>query len=122
MATEHYTLRITDQRSAQIAALEKLTGLTGPAAVVDFALATALAHYGQEETMDALYYQIDDEKLEAVADIVNRETDPAATPDLIRSHICADWSEGQEHQDWIDEAEPEEIADWLASFYQGRHV
>lgn len=46
---EHITLRNTDQRTAQIEALERLTGLTGPAAVVDFALATTLAHYQTQE-------------------------------------------------------------------------
>jgi type II secretory pathway component PulM len=37
---------------------------------------------------------------------------------LIRTKICADWNEGEEHQEWIDSAPAEEIADWLASFYQ----
>jgi len=67
-----------------------------------------------------LYYTIDEDKLEQVTEIVNRDTDPAATPELIRQHICADWPEGQEHQDWIDAAAPEEVADWIASFYQPR--
>jgi hypothetical protein len=53
MATEHYTLRITDQRSAQIAALEKITGLRGPAAVIDHALATTLAQHNRRDTMKA---------------------------------------------------------------------
>jgi hypothetical protein len=64
-----------------------------------------------------MQYTIDPEKLAEVARIVNRDTDPAATEDLVKSEICADWREGQEHQDWIDSASAEEIADWLASFY-----
>ena len=39
------TMRMTDPRAAQVAALEALTGLVGPAAVMDFALATTLAQF-----------------------------------------------------------------------------
>lgn len=63
-------------------------------------------------------YQINDEKLEQVVAIFNQETDPAATDQLIRAEICADWNEGDEHQAWIESASPQEIADWLASFYR----
>lgn len=68
--------------------------------------------------MDTLYYTIDSEKLAEVVAIFNRDTDPKATDDLIETEICADWNEGAQHQNWIDAATPEEIADWLASFYQ----
>lgn len=68
--------------------------------------------------MSDLYYTIDAAKLAAVVEIVNRETDPAATNDLIETEICADWNEGADHQAWVDSATPQEIADWLASFYQ----
>ena len=63
-------------------------------------------------------YTIDSDKLTAVTEIVNAETDPAATEASIELEICADWNEGADHQDWIDSAEPREIADWLATFYQ----
>jgi hypothetical protein len=63
------------------------------------------------------YYTIDSDKLRKVVDIVNDEIDPAATSEIVETEICADWNEGQEHQDWINSAEPAEIADWLASFY-----
>jgi hypothetical protein len=63
-------------------------------------------------------FTIDADKLHRVTDIMNRDTDPAATEELIESEICADWNEGDEHQGWIDKASPEEIADWLASFYK----
>ena len=63
-------------------------------------------------------YTIDSDKLTAVTGIINAETDPAATEDLIEAEICADWNEGDEHQEWIDSADPQEIADWLATFYQ----
>jgi len=63
-------------------------------------------------------YKIDSDKLEKVVAIFNRETDPRATNEEIEAEICADWHEGDEHQAWIDSASPQEIADWLASFYE----
>ena len=62
-------------------------------------------------------FKINSEKLEKVVEIFNAETDPAATAELVETEICADWNEGESHQAWIDSAEPQEIADWLASFY-----
>ena len=62
-------------------------------------------------------YTIDSEKLTRVVEIFNRETDPAATDGLIKSEITADWN-SEEHQSWINSADPQEIADWLASFYR----
>lgn len=62
-------------------------------------------------------FTIDTEKLAEVVRIFNSETDPDATDDLIESEICADWNEGAEHQEWIESSTPQEIADWLASFY-----
>jgi hypothetical protein len=63
-------------------------------------------------------FTINREKLEAVTRIFNNETDPKATEELIETEICADWHEGEEHQEWINAASPQEIADWLASFYR----
>jgi len=68
--------------------------------------------------MDTKYFTISAEKLAKVVKIFNQETDPAATDDLIESEICADWNEGDEHQAWIDSATPQQIADWLAFFYE----
>lgn len=68
--------------------------------------------------MNGKYYTIEAEKLAKVVEIFNRETDPAATDDLIETEICADWNEGEAHQEWIDNASAQEIADWLASFYE----
>ena len=62
-------------------------------------------------------FKIDREKLEAVTRIMNNETDPAVTEEIVEAEICADWNEGEEHQEWIDTASAQEIADWLASFY-----
>lgn len=64
-----------------------------------------------------MLYRIDTGKLEEVTRIMNRDTDPEVTEDVVKAEICADWHEDQEHQDWIDKASAQEIADWLASFY-----
>ena len=63
-------------------------------------------------------YKISSEKLEAVVKLFNEQVDPKATDELVRSEICADWNEGDEHQEWIDSADPQEIVSWLASFYE----
>lgn len=62
-------------------------------------------------------FTIDTSKLESITRKFNNEVDPAATEDLVKSEICADWNEGEEHQQWINSASVEEIVDWLASFY-----
>lgn len=38
---------------------------------------------------------------------------PNATDEQIKDFILADWHEGQEHQDWLDTATADEIADWV---------
>lgn len=63
-------------------------------------------------------FKINSDKLAKVVEIFNAETDPAATVELVETEICADWNEGEAHQAWIDSAEPQEIADWLKSFYE----
>ena len=63
-------------------------------------------------------YKISSEKLEAVVKLFNEQVDPKATDELVRSEICADWNEGDEHQEWIDSSDPHEIVSWLASFYE----
>jgi len=62
-------------------------------------------------------YQINNQKLEQVVSEfqAHPQGDAGATSYDIESHICSDWPEGQEHQDWIDESNPDEIVDWLVS-------
>ena len=62
-------------------------------------------------------YTISNEKLQKVVKLFNEEVDPAATDELVKGEICADWNEGNEHQQWIDNADEKEIVQWLASFY-----
>ena len=112
--TTHWTIRQTVRRLAQVARIGESTGLGQDfSAVVDYALSYTIAHQ-EAETMT---YTIDGEKLAEVTRIVNEETDPRATEELIRDNVCYDWREGQEHQDWINKASAQEIADWLATFY-----
>lgn len=63
-------------------------------------------------------YSIDREKLAEVVRLFNDQVDPKATDDLVEREITADWNEGDEHQEWIDNAPVQEIVDWLASFYE----
>lgn len=63
------------------------------------------------------YYQISTEKLDDVTKIFNAEVDADTASDELEKRICADWSEGEEYQEWLDTASPQEISDWLASFH-----
>ncbi len=63
-------------------------------------------------------FRIDSRKLAEVTRIFHKETDSSPTKQALRESICYDWPEGEEHQQWITEASPQEIADWLASFHQ----
>lgn len=73
---------------------------------------------GSENEQADIEYKIDDEKLAEVACIFNDGRVMKVTADAIKDIICDDWPQGQEHQDWIDKASAEEIADWLNAFYE----
>lgn len=62
-------------------------------------------------------YTIEDSKLNKVVEIINQNTDPAATEELIGDVCLYDWPEGREHQEWLDSASPEEIANWIAAVH-----
>ncbi len=64
-----------------------------------------------------MMYKIDNGKLATVTLLFNQQVDPGATDWEVQTEITADWNEGDEHQEWIDNAPPQEIVDWLASFY-----
>jgi len=67
---------------------------------------------GEERTMteqdwDGIY-SISDERVTAVATAANVSEERV-------SDICtSDWTEGEEHQNWLNNAPVEEIADWVA--------
>ena len=47
-------------------------------------------------------YRMDSEKLAEVTRILNQETDPAVTEEIVEAHVCGEWREGEDHQDWLD--------------------
>jgi hypothetical protein len=58
-------------------------------------------------------YQISSER---IAEIIASDPRIARyTPEQIEDHCCADWSEGEEHQQWLDTAPAGEIASWAFS-------
>lgn len=65
-----------------------------------------------------MFYTIDNDKLEQVVKLFNEQVDPKATEDVIKAEICGDWHEGEEHQEWINSATPQQIVEWLATFYE----
>ena len=80
-------------------------------------IAVARWHGAESQKGAPEMYTIDSEKLDEVIRLFNSQVDPKATDDIIEAEITADWHEGAEHQAWIDSASPQEIVDWLASFY-----
>ena len=63
-------------------------------------------------------YRIDADKLAAVVALFNEQVDPSAEDHIIEREICTDWNDDTTSQAWIDDAEPQEIVDWLASCYE----
>lgn len=63
------------------------------------------------------YYTIDENRLAQIVELFNNDVDPAATSDAVKAELLADWHNGQEHQEWLDTAEIQEIVNWLAAFY-----
>lgn len=69
------------------------------------------------------YYTVNGDTMNAVFDLICRHhgIDPSS-PEIARIDILAitdyctaDWSEGEEHQHWLDTASAQEIADWIIS-------
>ena len=60
--------------------------------------------------MNPQEFRIDEEKFNEVLRLVQEFLDRPAHE--VEAFILADWREGQEHQEWLDTAAPEEIADW----------
>ena len=60
--------------------------------------------------MNPQEFRIDEEKFNEVLRLVQEFLDRPAHE--VEAFILADWREGQEHQEWLDTATPEEIANW----------
>lgn len=63
-------------------------------------------------------YTISNERLAAIGQLVRAERD--ISDDTIRAYCEADWSEGAEHQQWLDTAPLQKIADWIVVGYEER--
>ena len=57
-------------------------------------------------------YTIDKDAIQAVVSSASGRQ-YSLTAEEVELFCTADWPEGQEHQDWLDTATPEEIADWV---------
>jgi len=58
-------------------------------------------------------YSISRDKLQEVVAIFNADNGVTASEEKIKSVLCYDWPQGQEHQDWLDTANAQEISNWL---------
>ena len=59
-------------------------------------------------------FHIDAERLQ---EIVNAyaEYEPSVDTNDVEATLLYDWPEGDDHQNWLETADPQEIADWLAA-------
>lgn len=53
------------------------------------------------------HYTMTDERAEQIAQLAE------LTVTEVRDFALSDWPEGDEHQRWLDTADPQEIADWI---------
>ena len=54
------------------------------------------------------------EKVNEITRILNTDTDPAATEEMVKSHLSNGQEKGSKQQKWLDSATPAEIAEWIA--------
>ena len=66
------------------------------------------------------YFNLDKIDILEVTRIVQQDV-PAATEDEIEAYIDADWANADEHQDWLDAANAQEIGDWVAAVLLNTH-
>ena len=57
-------------------------------------------------------FEISDRKLDQIIGIATAHNNDLDA-NTIENFILADWREGQGHQDWLDSATAQEIADWV---------
>lgn len=56
---------------------------------------------------------IDQTKLEEVTKVINNESQPNATEEIVQIAICEGWDNEEEHQNWLNNADAQEITEWL---------
>lgn len=71
-------------------------------------------------------YTISNERLNAITEAVYKHNakrikngGKAVSGGYIRPHLLADWPEEQAHQDWLNNADVQEIAEWIISCHIG---
>ena len=62
-----------------------------------------------------MMYTISSERVAAIGQMVRAERD--ISDDRIAAYCVADWSEGEEHQQWLDNAPLQQIAAWIVVGY-----
>jgi hypothetical protein len=67
-------------------------------------------------------FKIDSSKLKKVVRIISKNTMVKMSDKEIEDFILADWPEGDEHQDWLNESDAEEIASWVGDCNHGRGI
>ena len=61
-------------------------------------------------------YAVDTEKVAEITDILNATTDPAVTEELVEIELrSGNFANGENHQEWLDNASPDEIASWISA-------
>lgn len=80
------------------------------------AIESAVADYARrlrsETTMSTIeYYTIPPARLAELLTAAQAE-DPTITEEELRGVLLADWSEGQEHQDWLNSGDVAEVIRW----------
>jgi len=68
---------------------------------------------GQQTTK----FKMEQDKLENVIRKFNNDVDPSADDETIKAELLADWYNADEHQEWLNDADVDDIVDWLASYY-----
>lgn len=66
------------------------------------------------------YFDLKNVDVDAVTSEV-QNTVPEASYNDVDSFIDADWPNAAEHQEWLNEASTDEIADWVASVLVNTH-
>uniref|UniRef100_A0A6M3LXJ6 Uncharacterized protein n=1 Tax=viral metagenome TaxID=1070528 RepID=A0A6M3LXJ6_9ZZZZ len=67
------------------------------------------------------YFNLDKLDMTEITRIVQHDGVPEATQDEVEQFIDADWANADEHQNWLDTANAQEIGDWVASVLLNTH-
>lgn len=68
-----------------------------------------------------IFYSVSASRLKKIGDLVRRER-PELTDEMVLAFCAADWTEGAAHQNWLNRARLQEIADWVLCGFHGQSV